>query len=210
MKKYTDLLQHNKITAFLQNTQRSRATIRLWQSFDKTQDYSYGIIEHIDSTNRVIRFRIPKAKNIKLNPAEDLFFYSPYRNMLFKAKIRKASKHVVEIDYPNKVKIEESRSEQRTHFGLNSYHFAKILVLTQDKQKLSAKVRVLDISNSGIAFIVNSLMSNVLNVNDKIIILDTTASPTIKNNIFIVSNVIQLTNKLSYSKEFRVGLKLCG
>ena len=94
-----------------------------------------------------------------------------------------------------------------TFLGIKSYHYAKVSFFNKFKEKVDAKLKVLDFSTNGLALIVDKLIFENLNVDDKIVLRDISIEDCITKKIFIIRNKGELTNKIGYSNEFRLGLE---
>ena len=191
----------------LSSIKSARRKVRLWQAIKETHDSDYGVIEEINTLTRTIRFRIPTNKKITLNPKEPLFFHSPYRDALFKSTIKNIYQGCIEVSFPKVVKVREARSEIRTVLGIKSYHYAKVSFYNKFKEKVDAKLKILDFSTHGLALSVDKIMFENLNIDDKIVLRDISIEDCVTKKIFIVRNKGELTNKIGYSNEFRLGLE---
>lgn len=209
MEKMIDITQSHSIKAFLQSVKKDRAPIKLWQSIKQTKSYHLGIIDHIDTLHNTVTFRIPKCHKLDFFKVDTIYFHSLYRDLLFRSNICHIERNLVTITFPTLIKFQEARAEKRTYLGLQSYHFARVTVLTGFKEIINAKLKVLDFSNNGMALIINKYLLKTLQVNDKIVIRETSINGEIKNRIFIIRNVGDITNKIGHTNEFRIGVELC-
>lgn len=209
MQKMIDIFKPHSIKSFIRTAKKDRAQLKLWQTISRTKDYHLGIIEHIDPISNAITFRVPKCQKLEFRKSDELYFHSPYRDLIFKAEIREIERNCVTITFPNLIKFQEARTEKRTYLGLQSYHFAKVTMLNKFRERVDAKLKVLDFSSKGLALIVNKYLFESLNVDDKIVIRETSVNGEIKNRIFIIRNVGNVTNKIGHTNEFRIGLELC-
>jgi hypothetical protein len=197
------------IKAFLNSARKSRADVQLWQNTDKKRVIYTAKIELVDTLSKDIIVRTSKIDKIDLIKNSEIYFHSPYRGLLFKSTIKLIERKRVIISFPSLIRFQDARSEKRTHVGKESYHFATVSLLTKFKEKIHTKLKVLDFSGHGLALIVNKYIYNSIQLNEKIIIRETTVNNEIKDAVYIIRNLGDLTNNLSHSKEFRVGLELC-
>jgi uncharacterized protein (DUF488 family) len=112
-----DIDKPQLIKEFLETILKHKIQLKLWQSIEETKNFTVGTIEEINTSQNTITLSLLKGQKATLEKSKDLFFHSTYKDLLFKAKIRKIEETKVVIASPNAIKLKESRSDKKT-FGL--------------------------------------------------------------------------------------------
>ncbi|PIK15128.1 hypothetical protein [Halobacteriovorax sp. JY17] len=205
-----DVDRRYSIDSLIQTLKENKSKIRVWQSIKETGDYSFGVIESINSLNRTIKIRIKKSESTTLDKRQHIYFHSSCRDIIFKAQIRDSAQGCLEVSLPVLVKLQEARAEKRTNLGIQSTQYAKVLLIRSSHEKLESKLRVLDFSARGMALMVNKFIFEGLSVDDKIIVTQVSPEGEAENKTYVIRNKGSILNKIGSSKEFRIGLEFCG
>lgn len=205
--KLIDIDRRDSVYSLIEALKLSKRKVRVWQSIKETCNYSYGFIEEINPLKRTIKIRFGKPEVINFDENQYIYFHYPHRNLIFKAKIKRAAQGCIEVSLPILVKLQDARAERRTNLGLQSNQYVKVVIMRSSSEKLESKLRVLDLSPSGMALVVSKFIYEGLEADDRIVVKGISADD--EDRVYVIRNKRHILNKIGSTQEFRIGLELC-
>lgn len=203
-----DIDRQHSLSSLVESLKKNKSKMKVWQSIKQTQDFSYGIIVDINTFSSTIKIRLNKKEVTEFDKHQDIYFHSSCREIIFKAKIKNKYEGFIEISFPVLIKMKEARTEKRTNLGLQSNQYVNLLLINKNNEKLETKLKVLDFSDSGLALLVNKFVFEELDVDSKVVVKKVSPNGEFESNIYIVRNMGTILNKISSTKEFRIGLEV--
>jgi hypothetical protein len=197
------------VKSLLNDLKENRIKVRLWQHSQGRREHVYAYLEEVDPINRRLRFHIVEGEIENFSTKNGLFFHSNYRDILFKSELISLEEAFIEICFPIQVKMVDGRCEKREVYGVNGYQYARVTFLNQKKEKIDAKINILDSSQNGLAVMVSTLMNKDLRVNDRIVVHEISVCKECKDSrVYIIRNKSAIDNFIGAAKFYRLGLEL--
>lgn len=140
----------------------------VWQS--TSEQRVVQIIEEVrvDNVRKVIRFKLKKDSFAELDPALTVYVKLAFRNTIFKGELIGNKENLIFVNVPDEIQFQELREFPRFSFGANEDKSITLGVESQitSNSMFNLKVRLQDISQTGIGFLVSHSNQELLLTND--------------------------------------------
>lgn len=206
-KRPIDIRNRSQILSLVKSVNKD--PFRVWQKSKKKRKFSFCKVKKINDLQGDILIESHDNSNIMDFNNDYIYFYSPIKSLIFKAKVKKlVSKRHLLISVPEMVKIEDARTEKRKNWGFRSYQFLDLSIVTTnlDKKQIE-KTRILDSSENGVGIIIDINQAEHLKVGNKLITL-TSSIEGIENRVGVIRSIVFQDNGLTGAKFVRVGIEL--
>ncbi len=201
-KEKIDIANTQMIRKILKDISKSKSVIKIWQSYDETHYFAEGFIHQYNGMQDRLEIRAQKGHLFNFDKKKELFFHSPYKQMIFKTKIDRVEDKEVWIIRPSILKIDNSRASERKNYGLQSYQTAILVFDNQDEMK----VNILDISEGGMAILINKSQYEAFHMKLKVIVKESSVDQCV-GKICIVRNKAPVDKVLTSQLVYRVGFE---
>lgn len=201
--KMVDISNSANVKRILKDLHRAKKNLRIWQSIEETKNYCYGNILKITQLDETLEMIPADDQSFDFDKDINLYFHSHFKDTLFKTIITENGPNKIKIKRPSFVKIRDVRTEERKTYGLQSYQTATL----QLTAKVTAKVKIVDASSTGLGLIVNKFAFEKLSEGDIINISESTL-PEFKNRTAVVRNMGTIDKQLNNQLLFRIGLEI--
>lgn len=140
----------------------------VWQSSSDSRTVQTIEEVRVDNVRKVIRFKLNKGSFEELDPALTIYVKLSFRKTIFKGDLIGNKNNYIFVSVPDEIQFEELREFPRFSFGP---HEDKSVTLGVDASVVSnamfnLKVKLQDISQTGIGFLVSHSNQEMLLTND--------------------------------------------
>lgn len=180
----------------------------IWQTLKDQRLIAKGKLADVNLTMANLTFRPILETQFNFNPEYPLYFKDNENGYLFKTIIKFVNKGNILAEIPKEVRAQELRKDRR-HVILDSFNkpaieFNYINAYTQ--KKIFQEFKIIDISQHGLAFLINKSNLTKFHQHDLIECLKI-AGVELKNHLATIKGISQFIDKKSvYKDSYRVGL----
>lgn len=206
---FVDIVKKDHIDSVLAKIFKGSLSLQIWQKEETLRQKTHGFLRSINAVSNHIELEASNFDGFIDFKKEEIFFYSNYRTTIFKSKIlRKTQNNKVIIEYPELLKIKESRTNQRSRYGLHTNHHLDLLIVTNNESKIvETEVRIIDSSENGLAILLPKKYKELIKKGSKVIILESSLL-FLQRRAGLIRTFNSFKNNLTGEKTYRVGIEL--
>lgn len=139
-----------------------------WQSTPDSRTIYQIEQVNIDNVRKVVRFKLDDSKTEDLNPDIKIYVKLSFRSTIFKGELLGQKDGYIFVNVPDEIQYEELREFPRFSFGPEEDRAATIGIDSSlvSQSVYTIKVKLLDISQTGMGMIVSSANHDLIRYND--------------------------------------------
>lgn len=188
------------ILKILENTKQKDQQFQLWKQGQRIL-YNFSL-SSLSPILRTAKFLNKGSAVFDVKPNEVIFFYEKATQMIFKSVCNFQSQAEIGIDLPETLKCKDFRLKPRKTYGFNEKKISFQMVY--NGKTIDYKKQLLDVSEEGISFLINSEELRLFYPRDKIQILDDSFD---KSKAYILYVERYFNGRFYSSNQFRIGAK---
>lgn len=141
-----------------------------WQSTPDSRTVFQIEQVHVDNLRKIIRFKLDDSSNLQLNPDLIVYVKLSFRNTIFKGELIGAEDNFTFVNIPDEIQFEELREFPRFNFTPQEDKSCTLSIDSElvAKSLFNLKVKLLDISQTGLGLIVTPSNHDLIRNNDLI------------------------------------------
>jgi len=139
----------------------------LWQSSTQGRMKWTGVI--VDCEEKITKLEITSGNIAEIRDLEPIFAHLPKKDIIFKRDKYQKSDSTLTFKTPTEIKIKERRSQQRFYFKYQDYKSVSFKYKHSDKENI-ANYTLVDLSTSGLAYVITQAESLKFQVDQEIIL----------------------------------------
>lgn len=180
----------------------------IWQSLKDQRTIAKGKLMEVNLHLSTLTFRPILESQFNFQPNLPLYFKDNENGILFKTKIKFVNKGNILTELPKEIRAQELRKDRR-HVVLDNFLKPSIelnYINNYNQKKMFHDFKIIDISNQGLAFLINRGNLTKFRQFDLIECLKI-GGIELKDSLATIKNVSQFIDKKSvYKDSYRVGI----
>lgn len=180
----------------------------IWQSHKNERTIAKGNLAEVNLHLGTLTFRPILESEFNFSPKLPVYFKDNENGVLFKTNVKFSNKTNILAELPKEVRAQELRKDRR-HIVLDNYHKPTIefnYINSYNQKKMFQEFKIIDISNQGLAFLINKGNLTKFHQHDLIECVKI-GGLEVKNVLATVTAVSQFIDKKSvYKDSYRVGI----